>query len=101
MAEIMGGVFTGLGAITVKRKLVLLVARPSLTVKVTDALPDCPDAGLSITVRLLPAPPKIILPTGSSVGLEELPETSRFAAAVWPSPTVKGMAGVLVSCPVV
>ncbi len=79
---------------TVSRKLLLALREPSLTVTVTVAVPDWLLRGVRVTVRLEPLPPKTMLLLGSSVGLEEAPETSRLAAAVSASPTVNGRAAV-------
>ena len=58
------------------------------------ATPACPAAGVIVTVRLAPAPPKTILPFGTNPGLAELPEIVRLLADVSRSSTVKSMAGV-------
>src|SRR5258706_8482204 len=42
--------------LTVRRKLVLLLSCPSLTVTVIAAVPACPAAGVSVTVRFAPVP---------------------------------------------
>ncbi len=73
----------------------------SQTVRVMVVVPDWSRAGVMVTVRLAPLPPKTMLALGTSVVLDELPVTSRSAAAVSTSPTVKGMAAVAVSSAVV
>jgi len=60
-----------------------------LTVTVMVAVPVCPAAGVTVTVRLAPLPPNAMLAFGTRVGLEELPLTVKLAAAVSASPTVK------------
>ena len=42
--------------VTVSRKVSLAVPEPSLTVTVMVAVPDCPAAGVAVTVRLAPDP---------------------------------------------
>src|SRR5258708_5132019 len=63
-----GGVFT---MFTVRRKLSLVVFVPSLTLTVMVAGPVCPAAGVMVTVRLVPLPPKTMLFVGTSTGFEE------------------------------
>src|SRR5215470_6120016 len=86
MAVIVGGSFTEL---TVSTKLVLVLAWPSLTVIVTVLVPNWLAAGVSVTVRFAPLPPKTMFAFGSSVWLDELPLSVRLAAGVSASPTVK------------
>ncbi len=52
------------------------------------------DAGVMVTVRLAPLPPKMMLAFGTNVVLDELPETVKLPAAVSASSTVKAMAPV-------
>ncbi|MEO5332972.1 MAG: hypothetical protein H7839_13215, partial [Magnetococcus sp. YQC-5] len=66
------------GAETVTEKFVLAVALPSFTATVIVALPDCPDAGVTVTVRLPPDPPKTMLASGTKVLLDEDPVTVRL-----------------------
>src|ERR1051326_4109677 len=69
MAERVGGSFTGT---TVTRKLVLAMPKlPSLTLTVILAAPDWLVAGVTVTVRVAPLPPKTTLLTGTSPGLDE------------------------------
>ena len=66
------------------------VAPPaSVTVSVTVAVPHCPAAGVTVTVRLAPDPPRAIPAVGSRVRFEETAVTVRSAARVSASPTVK------------
>src|SRR3989442_11758810 len=92
MFEMVGAVFAG--ALTVNTKLSLAVRLPSLTVTVIVAVPVWLRAGLTVTVRLAPEPPKTMLAAGTKVGLEEAPETTRLPAAVCASPTVKAIGEV-------
>ena len=84
MSEIVGAVFP-----TVSRKVSLRVLEPSLTVTVIVDVPDWPAAGVSVRVRDAPLPPKVIFAFGTSVGLDEEPDSVRLAAGVSRSPTVK------------
>src|SRR3954466_9736890 len=80
---------------TVSRKLLLAVAPlPSVTVIVIVELPLCPAAGVMVTVRLAPLPPKTILLVGARVGLDDCAERRRLATGVSASPIVNGIAGV-------
>ena len=70
------------------------MAIPSLTVTVMLATPVCPAAGVTVTVRLLPAPPNMIPAVCTRVALSELPESVRLEAEVSASLMVNGMAAV-------
>src|SRR5687768_16208072 len=63
---------TSLTALTVKTKVSLLLAVPSLTVTVMVAVPDRLAAGVTVMVRLAPEPPKTMLAVGTSVVLDEI-----------------------------
>src|SRR5215470_18415459 len=76
--------------VTVNRKEVLALLVPSLTVMVMVAVPDWPAAGVTVTVRLAPEPPKTMLALGTRVGLEELPLRERLASGVSGSLMVNG-----------
>ena len=76
-------------ALTVKVNQVLLLNCPSLTATVMVAVPVCPPAGVTVTVRLAPLPPNTMFPLGTSVTSDELPLTVRLPAPVSTSPTVK------------
>src|SRR6266568_5508443 len=89
MLEMVGAVFAV--ALTVNTKLSLAVRLPSLTVTVMVAVPVWLEAGVTVTVRFAPEPPKTMLALGTKVGLEEAPETIRLPAAVCPSPIVNGI----------
>src|SRR5207247_174308 len=65
------------------------------------AVPVWLRAGVTVTVRLAPDPPKTMLATGTKVGLEEAPETIRLPAAVCESPTVSVISVVAGFCAVV
>src|SRR2546428_5468675 len=86
MSLIVGGVFGGL---TVSVNGSLAVRLPSLTVTVITALPLWPAAGVTVTVRLAPLPPKTMFALGTRVVFPELPLTVRLPGAVSTSPTVK------------
>ena len=78
LAPVAGEVSDTTGAakgLTVRVKLVLVLSKPSLTVRVIVAVPVCPLAGVTVTERLAPLPPKTILTLGTRVGLEELAVT--------------------------
>src|SRR5437667_276847 len=60
------------------------------------AVPVWLRAGVTVTVRLAPEPPKTMLATGTKVGLEEAPERVRLPAAVCESPTVVAIGAVAV-----
>src|SRR5882762_10692053 len=91
MLEIVGGVFTPL---TVRTNGEVAVEPPSLTETVMVAVPVWPLAGVTVTVRLLPLPPKTMLALGTSPVLDELPARVRLATGVSASLIVNGMAGV-------
>ena len=78
-----------LTAVTVRVKVSLVLAVPSLTLTVIVADPFWLAAGFTVTVRLAALPPKTMFALGTSVVLDELPVKVRFAAAVSTSPTVK------------
>ena len=80
--EIVGASFT---AFTVSKNVSLALNNPSLTVTVIVAVPDWLAAGVTVTVRLAPLPPKTILLTGTKVGLEEAPLSVRLPVVVWAS----------------
>src|SRR5262245_21153473 len=82
-------------ALTVTYKGVLPLNCPSLTATVIAALPACPGAGLTVTVRLLPPPPNTMLLTGTRTGFDELPLTVSCTAAVSTSHTRNGMGPVV------
>ena len=96
--EIVGASFTG---VTVNTNVSLLLRAPSLTVTLMVALPDWFAAGITVTVRLEPLPPKTILPFGTSPGFEDVPLTTRLEAGLSASPTVKLIGPVEVSSAVV
>ena len=73
------------------------VNEPSETVTVIVVVPDWFKAGLTVTVRLAPEPPNTIFASGTRALFDEEPVTTRLAAAVSTSPTVKPIAPVGVS----
>ena len=96
--DMVGGSFT---ALTVNTKLALALNCPSLTVTVIVAVAFWLGAGLTVTVRFAPEPPKTMFPFGTRAGLDELPLNVKLPAAVSPSPTVKLSAPVDVSSAIV
>ena len=83
-------------AFTVTTKDWLAVNPPaSCTVRVMVEEPVWPVAGVTVTVRFAPLPPKTTLATGMTEGLEEAALNVRLPAAVSPSPTVNGIAALL------
>ena len=95
---IVGGSLT---AVTVSTNVSLVVVVPSLTVRVIVAVPLWFAAGVTVTVRFAPPPPRTRLASGTSVWSEEVAVTIRLAAAVSTSPTVTASAPVAVSSVVV
>ena len=93
IVEMVGAVF-GAGAWTVKVNALLVVFVPSLTVTVIVALPVLPDAGVTVTVRFAPEPPRTMFAVGTKVVEEEDFVSVRFAAGVSASPIVNGIAAV-------
>src|SRR5437762_493818 len=90
--EMMGGSFTEL---TDSRKLALAAPpSPSLTVRVIVAEPNWLVAGLRVTVRFDPLPPKRIFASGTRSGLDERPLTIKLSTGVSTSPMENGMAAV-------
>ena len=64
---------------------------PSLTITVIGATPICPAVGLTVTVRLLPLPPKTMFILETSAEFDENPDKVRTDAGLSASPTVKAM----------
>src|SRR5438094_820261 len=58
------------------------------------AVPVWLRAGVTVTVRFAPEPPKTMLATGIRAGLEDVLERTRLPAAVCASPTVKAIGAV-------
>ena len=69
----------------------------SFTNNVMDPLPFWLSAGVTVTVRLLPAPPKTMFAFGTRFVFEDKPDKVNKVAGVAESPTVNGMAAVGVS----
>ena len=67
---------------------------PSLTVMVIVVVPAWLDTGVTVTVRLVPEPPKMIFEFGTRAVFEDLPDKTRFAAGVSGSETVNAIEGV-------
>src|SRR5213594_1427989 len=91
MPVIVGGVFT---VLTVSTNVSLAPFTPSLTPTAIVAVPVCPAAGVTVTVRLDPLPPNTMLLIGTSVSLDEPPPNVRLSTGVSASPTVNGIAPV-------
>src|SRR5256884_9915091 len=79
-------------ALTVSTNVPLALFSPSLTVTVIVAVPVCPAAGVTVTVRLDPLPPKTILFVGASVGLDDPLLNVRLPTGVSASPIANGKA---------
>ena len=94
MLPIFGASLTGL---TVTRKLLLADARPSLTVRVIVAEPLAFAAGVTVTVRSAPLPPRTTFASGTSAWLLLVAVTVNAVADVSASPTVNASAPVVVS----
>src|ERR1044071_975071 len=80
--------------LTVRTNVVLDASEPSLTLTVTVAVPNLSAAGVAVTVRLDPLPPKSRLLSGKSVGFDDEPVTRRLSALVSASLMVKGIGSV-------
>src|SRR5262249_35186612 len=83
-------------ALTLSTKLSLPGKTPALTGTVSVATLVRLGAGVTVTVRLAPAPPNTMLPLGTSDVLDELALKIRLSSGVFASATVKGIAGVVV-----
>jgi len=95
MASSVGVSFT---PVIVSKKLLIVVApSPSVTEIEIVTAPNWFGAGVTVTVRLEPLPPKTMLARGTIVVSEEAAPKTRFALAVSTSPTVKLIAGKAVS----
>src|SRR2546429_9896712 len=81
-------------ALTVSTNVPLALFSPSLTVTVIVAVPVCPAAGVTVTVRLDPLPPKTILFVGASAGLDDPLLNVRLPTGVSASAIVNGIAPV-------
>ena len=85
-------------ALTVSKKVSLAVPLlPSVTVNVIVLVPDKFATGVTVTVRLAPAPANTRLAFGTKVVLLEVPDMVNDVAAVSLSPTVKVNAVVAAS----
>ena len=79
---------TSFTEVTVRTNVSVAVSEPSLTVTVMVAVPFWLAAGVMVTVRLAPLPPKTMLALGTSAVFDDEPDTVRLPAAVCASPTV-------------
>jgi hypothetical protein len=77
--------------VTLSTKESLELKGPSVTASVIVASPICPGAGVTVTVRLEPEPPKTIPELGTRVGLEELALNCKFNGAISRSAIVKAI----------
>src|SRR2546425_1172204 len=84
MFDMVGAVYGD--AFAVNTKLSLAVRLPSLTVTVIVAVPLWFRAGVTVTVRLAPEPPKTMFAAGTKVGLEEAPDSFNDPATTEISP---------------
>jgi hypothetical protein len=82
-----GGEFGGGGTVTVNVS-VSINPPPSVTVRVIDAVPVSPMAGVIVTVRLPPVPPRVIADCGNRVVLVLDAVTTSPVAGVSASDTV-------------
>ena len=83
------------GSATVSRKVSLALTPLVLaTVMVMRPLPVRPGAGVMVTVRLEPPPPRTMPAFGTSDWSEELAKSVSAFAGVAGSPTVKGIGAV-------
>ena len=55
-----------LPGVTVRVNTLLAVSNPSLTLSVMVAAPDCPDAGVMVTVRFAPLPLSTMAESGTT-----------------------------------
>ena len=81
---------------TVSTNVVLVVVAPSVTLRVIVEVPDCPEAGVIVTVRLAPEPPSTMLAVGITVVLLDVADVVSEATVVSASATVKAIAPVAV-----
>ena len=84
------GAMTGASfvSVTVNSNARLPASAPSLTHTVIRRCPTDPQAGVTCTVRLELLPPNMILPWGTSVGFDDVPDSIRLDAGVSTSPIV-------------
>src|SRR5439155_712890 len=93
--EIVGKSLTGLTVRT--NELLADAPSGSATVMVIVVVPDWLVAGITVTVRFDPLPPKTMFASGTRPGMDEWPPTVKLAAVVSTSPMENGMAAVGVS----
>src|SRR5882762_5098236 len=85
----------------VETKEAVLLVTPSLTEIVIVLAPNWLVAGVMITPRLVPLPPRRILALGTKVGLEEVAVTTRLLMTESESPMTNGITGEVVSSRIV
>ena len=84
------------GALTVSKKVSVVNRAPSKTSSVIVAVPLWAAAGVTVTVRAVPLPPKTMFASGTSAVFDERPSMMRLAAGDSPpSSTVTASAPVL------
>ena len=93
-SEMIGAVLPG---VTVSVNTLLAVSNPSLTPRVTVAVPDCPDAGVTVTARFAPLPLRTMAAFGTRFWSDEVAEIVRLPDAVSASPMLKAKGEVGVS----
>ena len=76
---------------TVRVKLSLWVAIPSFTITVIRVLPDIFVAGVTLTVRVMPLPPNVMLLIGTRLAFEDKAVRVKLPAGVSTSPIVKAI----------
>src|ERR1041385_3518772 len=80
---------TGRPLIVRTNEVLLVPPSPSAAVIVMVTTPHWSDGGMTVTVRLVPVPPRKIRFAGTSTGSLEAAESSKLAAGVSASSTVK------------
>src|SRR5262249_53587342 len=80
--------YTGV-AVTVRVKVEVVVLVPSEADTVICVLPEAPNTGDAVKVRLAPLPPSVMSAFGSSALFDEVALTTSASTAVTSSPTVK------------
>ena len=76
-------------AVTVSVNDCVALCESSATSTVMTVVPACPRSGVAVNVRSVPAPPMTMFASGSSAAFDERAVTTRSAASVSASSTVK------------
>jgi hypothetical protein len=82
------------GAVTVNAKLIVAVDWPSVTLTLIVAVPFSFGAGVMVTVRFPPLPPKMMFALGTNAVLDELALSAKFVTSVSASLIVKPIGSV-------